>query len=323
MRLKFLHIWFLLLYLGVKANPPGIWEAMIGFPQAEVLSENTVRIPFSLADHLIVLEGEINGQTGNLILDTGSKHLVLNKAHFNHNPAQLRRGTGYAVNGTIDQVMAQRIQSFNFSTFNLPKTTADLLDLSHIENNKKTRILGIIGYDILLEYEVYIDFYLQQVTLFRTDKNGDRIDKHLFTDTPETAISFLQQGHSIIINTFLNDVPLRMALDTGAEINFLDLNTSKKALKGFRGIKPVKLKGMHKSQKEILAGKVYGLKVPELPPVGVMRTLLADLREMTQAYGTPVDGVLGYEFIAMKRFLINYKKKAIIFVKSPYSSTKS
>lgn len=290
---------------------------MINFPEAEVLSENTVRIPFRMADHLILVQGSINGKQGHLIIDTGSKHLVINKKHFKKQPIQLSSGVGYSINGSMDQIMAQRIQDFSFSTFEIPNRIADRIDLSHIEKNKKERILGIIGHDVLYDFEIYIDFYLNQITLFRTDRNGNRIDEHLFLDTPVSETPFEIRGHSIILNTTVNNTTLDMALDTGAEINFLDTKAPEKALKRFRGIKKVKIRGMGQKRSEMIAGKLYGLQLNNEQPIGVMRTILADLSEMTEAYGTRVDGVLGYDFIAMRRLLINYKKKAITFVKLP------
>ncbi|MCF6347444.1 MAG: hypothetical protein L3J20_03990 [Flavobacteriaceae bacterium] len=50
------------------------------FPKAEYISENTVRIPFKLIDHLIVIEAEVLNRKGNFIIDTGSDKLVLNRA---------------------------------------------------------------------------------------------------------------------------------------------------------------------------------------------------------------------------------------------------
>lgn len=296
---------------------------MINFPEAEVLSENTVRIPFRMADHLILIQGSINGKQGNLILDTGSKHLVINKSHFKKQPVQLASGIGYSINGSMDQIMAQRIQDFSFSTFEIPNRIADRIDLSHIEKNKKEKILGIIGHDVLYDFEIYIDFYLNQITLFRTDRNGNRIDDHLFLDTPVSEIPFEIRGHSIILNTTVNNTPVAMALDTGAEINFLDTKAPEEALKQFRGIKRIKIRGMGQKSSEMMAGKLYGLHLNNSLPIGVMRTILADLSDMTEAYGTQVEGVLGYDFIAMKRLLINYKKKAITFVKLPLSAKRS
>lgn len=323
MILKYLHIVFILLAIHASASPPEPWTATIAFPQAEVLSENTVRIPFRLADHLILLEGNINGHYGNLILDTGSKNLVINKQHFTKRRSGIRQGVGYSVNGNMGNILGQRIQHLAFSTFEIPHGVADLIDLSHIEKNKKQKILGILGQEVLHDFEVYIDFYLKQVTLFRTNNEGDRIDNHLFVDTPVAQIPFTRRSHSIIITTEIENTPLDMVLDTGAEINFLDAGISEEALSGFRAIKPVTVKGMGRKNREMMAGKLYNLRLPGNHPVGVMRTLLADLSKMTEAYGTSVDGVLGYDFIAMKRILINYKKKAIIFVKLPFNSNKS
>ena len=314
-----IHIACILTAFRVLADPPETLSATIGFPDAEVLSENTVRIPFELADHLILLKATINGNYGNLILDTGSKNLVLNKNHFRARDTYAHLSTGYGVNGMLEEVAAQRIFEFAFDDFRLTNHLADMIDLSHIEEDKKQKILGIIGQKVLYDFEIYIDFFLKQVTLFRTKSNGDRIDDHLFTDIATGTIPFSLEGHSIILNTRVNEIPLRMVLDTGSEINFLDSGIPEKALQNFRSIKKISFRGIENQKAEALAGKLYGLRLESDHPIGIMRTILADLDGMSKAFGTSVDGVLGFEFIGMQRLLINYKKKAVIFVKSPYN----
>lgn len=318
MKLLLTIISCLLFAPSLCADPPEELPAVIGFPGAEVLTENTVRIPFELADHLILLKATINGQYGNLILDTGSEHLVVNKKHFQSSKPRVTVSNGYGVNGALEDIPGQRISEFAFDGFRLPNQIADIIDLSHIEDDKKQRILGVLGKDVLFDFEIYIDFYLQQVTLFRTHRNGDRIDDHLFLDTPNGSVPFSLEGHSIVLNTWINNTPLRMVLDTGSEINFLDTDIPEKALENFRIIQKVRFKGMSKRKAEAFAGKLYRLRLETDHAIGVMRTILADLGQMSGAYGTSIDGVLGYEFIAMRRLLINYKKKALIFVNPPY-----
>ena len=50
---------------------------------------------------------------------------------------------------------------------------------------------------------------------------------------------------------------------------------------------------------------------------GPMKTVLTNLRKMNAAFGTRLDGVLGFEFFAQKRTIINYRKKKLYFIKSP------
>ncbi|WP_224491590.1 pepsin/retropepsin-like aspartic protease family protein [Robertkochia flava] len=319
MKHLFTYIIFTLAVFRLPATTVENQPATIGFPNAEVLSENTVRIPFDLADHLILLKATINGQYGNLILDTGAKNLVLNKVHFRTSKPHVDVTTGYGVNGVLENIPAHRVLDFAFDTFRLPGHLADIVDLSHIETEKKQKIIGIIGKEVICEFEVYIDFFLRQVTLFKLNPDGDRIDNHFFLDTPADSIPFSLEGHSIVLHTRINNTPLRMVLDTASEINFLDSGIPEKALENFRIIKRIHFKGIANKKTEAFAGKLYGLRLEKDLPVGIMRTILANLDGMSKAFGTSIDGVLGYEFIGMRRFLINYKKKAVIFVKLPYT----
>ncbi len=291
----------------------------IQFTKVEVLTEHTTRIPFKLVDHLIVVEAKTYGQVGNFIIDTGSEGLLLNEVHFKKSYNSYSSKTGAGVNGAVSISDEKRVPEFLLRDFNIKHKNAQIINLSHLEKTKKIRLIGIIGYDILKEYEVFIDFYLKQITLFKTDRKGNRIDTHLFLEKVTDSVDFKLKKHSIVLQGSVNGESLNFALDTGAEINQLSKSVSKKVLKKFRPIKRIKLRGMDQRKIEVLAGKLYGVKLTDRVYCGVMRTIITNLRKMNEAYGTKIDGVLGYEFIAMRRLVINYRKKKLYFVKLPYN----
>lgn len=292
----------------------------IRFPKAETLTENTIRIPFQLVDHLIVVKAEVTGREGNFIIDTGAETLVLNSVHFKkYNRRKYRTTTG--VNHTIDKTYMKKLDTFFLKGFAVNDIAADIIDLSHIEKSKKAEFFGIIGYKVLKDYEVFIDFYLKQITLSKTDKEGNRVDKHLLLEKITDSLSFRQKKHTIVLNAFINGEKVNFGLDSGAEINHLNNTVSKNILKKFVVLERIKVIGAGKRKKEAFAGKLYGVKLSNTIYNGVMRTILANLREMNNAYGTHLDGILGYEFLVNRRTIINYKKKKLYFI--PYPNTKN
>ena len=72
---------FLLFFSHIQAEE--IKLDPIVFPNAEVVNENTFRIPFKLIDHLMVVEAELFNKKGNFIIDTGSEQLILNQVLVN------------------------------------------------------------------------------------------------------------------------------------------------------------------------------------------------------------------------------------------------
>ncbi|WP_046757570.1 retropepsin-like aspartic protease [Kordia jejudonensis] len=288
------------------------------FPEAEFLNHYTARIPFKVIDQLIVVEAEFLNQKGDFIIDTGSETLILNKNHFPKGQFLTKKRTKTTgVTRIIDQPYERKLSEFILSTFSLKDKKSDVIDLSHIEKSKKMHLLGIIGYNILKDYEIFIDLYLNQITLTKLDTHGNRLDTKVYAEELSDSLDFELKKHTIVISGTINDKKVRFALDTGAEFNQLNKNSHKKILKNFRPMRTLSLIGAGNRKIKVLAGKLYNFRMSKTQGVGPMYTVITNLRKMREAYGTSVDGVLGYEFLKYKRTIINYKKEKIYFIKSP------
>ena len=293
-------------------------DVPILFPRAEILNEHTARIPFKVIDQLIVVEAKLMGKTGNFIIDTGSETLILNKAHFNtlyHFNEKKVQTSG--VHDFVDRPSERILSEFILQNFKLTDKLSDVIDLSHIEKIKKINVLGIIGYSILKEYEVFIDMHLSQITLSKTDAQGDRLDKKVYLEKIIDSIPFKLKKHSIILNTQIGDQKLKFALDSGSEFNQLNKRRTKKTLKYFYPIKRINLSGASGKKIEALAGKLYRVQLSETLYFGPMKTILTNLNNLNEAFGTNLDGVLGFEFFKQKRTIINYKKEKLYFINYP------
>lgn len=304
---------YTILFAGEEENSLNIL-----FPKAEFLNDYTARIPFKVIDQLIVVEAEFLDQKGNFIIDTGSETLILNKVHFPKGQRLTKKKTQTtSVTRIIDQPYERKLSEFILQNFNLKNKKSDVIDLSHIEKSKKMHLLGIIGYNILKDYEVFIDLYLNQITLSRVDKHGNKFDTKVYAEEIVDSLDFKLKKHTIVVSGFVNDQKVRFALDTGAEFNQLNKNSNRKILEKFRPIRKLSMVSADGKKIRVLAGKLYGFRMSETLGVGPMYTIVTNLRKMQEAYGTSVDGVLGYEFLKYKRTIINYKKEKLYFIKSP------
>ncbi|NAS30831.1 hypothetical protein GTQ40_07605 [Flavobacteriaceae bacterium R38] len=288
------------------------------FSKAEILNEYTARIPFKLVDHLIVVEAELYDKKGNFIIDTGSETLILNKVHF---PAHQRFNGGSqkkaGVTEIIDNSVQRTLNQFLLQNLSFSKINSDIIDLSHIEKSKKINLLGIIGYNILKGYEVFIDLYLKQITLTKIDKKGRKLDSRVYLEKINDSLDFKLVKHTIVLNGFIGGQKVKFGLDSGAEFNQINKSVNRKVLKYFTPEKKLDMMGMGNKKIEVLVGKLRRVKLSETVYVGPMNTILTNLRKMNEAYGIALDGVLGYEFLKYKRTIINYKKKKLYFVENP------
>ncbi|WP_460218597.1 pepsin/retropepsin-like aspartic protease family protein [Psychroserpens sp. MEBiC05023] len=312
-----LYLLILLFTLSLPSFANKGAKATMSFPKAEILNNYTTRIPFKLIDNLIVIEAELLNKKGNFIVDTGSETLILNKVHFETGISNASNRKTSGVIDVIDNPIEKRLKQFIIKGLVLEDKNSDVIDLSHIEVSKKIHLLGIIGYNILKDYEVFIDMYLNQITLSKIDSKGVKLDKRGYLETIIDTVNFKLKKHTIVLEANINDRKLKFALDSGAEYNQLNKRTSKKILKYFYPSKRLMLVGASGKKIEVLAGKLYRVKLTDQIYFAPMETILTNLNQMNEAFGTSVDGVLGYEFFRQQRTIINYKKEKLFFVEFP------
>lgn len=284
------------------------------FPQGAELGPHTIRVPFELAGRLIVVEAAVEGIRGNFIIDTGSSHLILNANHFSSGVSQ-RRVASIGATGTVEAVSVRPTRGFSWDSLAFDKIQAHIIDLGHIEEKKNIRVLGLIGYEVLKNFEVLIDFQLRQVTLTRTDKNGERLDSLAILEEADDSLGFRLQGHVITLDGWVDQTPVQFGLDSGAELNLLHSRVKRKVLDHFKISKRVNLNGMGQQDVEVLAGKLYRFRCNDRIRCSGMQTLLTNLDDINAAFNTKLQGLIGYEFLCMRRTIINYKKEKLYFLK--------
>ena len=265
----------------------------------------------------MVVEAELLNKKGNFIIDTGSESLILNKVHFPN--LYVHDKSAVKSSGVLNDTDAYKkfLKEFKLQNLSLKNANAHVMDLSHIEKKKNMNLTGIIGYSILKDYEVFIDLYLNQITLTKIDAKGNKLDKKVYLEKIVDSIGFQLKKHTIVLTTFVGNDKMNFALDTGAEINQLNTRKSKKVIKFFKPAKRIVLSGAADEKAEVLAGKLYRVKLNEQIYFGPMNTIITNLAKMSEAFGTSVDGVLGYEFFMQKRTIINYKKEMLYFIDYP------
>ena len=131
------------------------------------------------------------------------------------------------------------------------------------------------------------------------------------------SLDFNLKHHTIVVKGTINNQNVRLGIDTAAEFNQINKSINKKALKYFIPKKRLRLTGIGKRKIEVLAGKLHRVKLSETTYFGPMLTVLTNLSKMNEAFGTNLDGILGYEFFAQKRTIINYQKEKLYFINYP------
>ena len=125
-------------------------------PEKKIIVDNgddMVIIPFKRANNLILIEASIDTLSGNFVLDTGAPGLILNKTYFRESwssntfEATNATGSSSAVSKTI-------VRDFNINELHFSKINAEITELSHIENKRGVKILGLLGVNLFKDYEL-------------------------------------------------------------------------------------------------------------------------------------------------------------------------
>lgn len=269
----------------------------------------SITIPLKRAGKLFLIEARIDDQEGNLVFDTGSSGLVLNRTYFRKYLAE-QKPSGGGVTGSIGNVGQTYVKRLQISTLYYEKVRADIADLGHIENRRGVKILGLFGLNMITGFEVIFDANNNQLQLNRVDHYGNSLKP-----TPD-VIKYdftrkIEKIHNILmLKGKIGEKTLSFCLDTGAEINVLNSHEAKNVMRTIQINRRGRLTGAAAATSEILYGTMNDFVFGN-HQFGAMETILTDLDAMSESYGHTIDGMLGYDFWEKGIFRINFGKNEI------------
>lgn len=273
-----------------------------------------IDIPFKEKHGLIFVKAEVNGESGNFLLDTGAPLLMVNSRHFTNDSATKVDVDAQGIGGKINDMKMMHVDSFNVQGLQL--RDADLLatDLHHIEKKVRTKFLGLIGYDLLKDYVVTLDYDDNNVSLVRadtqatSDEYGSEPPVYLATAPIEMV------GHIPVITVTINGKPYKMGIDCGAEGNIMYEKYIPKLGANFKAKRKLKLGGAGKDVAKVPSGIIKEAKVGKVK-FEDMRTVFSDenLKTINDAYGSKLDGLVGYPFLRQYITAIDYAHMEVRF----------
>ncbi len=269
----------------------------------ELKEKTTIKIPLKRVDNLFFIEAELNGITGNFLLDLGAPCLVLNSTYFRDYQIDEDYYAGTLVSGT-DYVRRIEIKELNINGLLQKGLLAEVTDLGAIENNKGLKILGLLGVAIFKDYVFDLDVLKQQLVLHpRLDT--ETITTTLFLESPIRITNDL-----ITLKSKLNNINLVFSLDTGAESNIMDSKLPKEVFEGMRILKTAQVQDGNGATTEAILSLVKGIRIKKVD-LYKMPTLILNLKTMSRAYNKRIDGMLGFPFFSLGRIIIDFKKKRL------------
>jgi len=272
-------------------------------------SDDSITIPLRQAGRIFLIEANVDGETGYLVFDSGASGVVLNKTYFrNHVIIDSQNSSG--VNGKVNNVERVNIDHLEFTGLQYVNIVADITNLGHIENRRGVKILGLIGLNLLKDFEIIFDPAQNQLQLFQIDKKGERVNHSTEKFESDFTTSFEQKNSVIFIDAIMKGKSLRFCFDTGAETNVIDRYAPKGVINCITITRRSTLRGAGSGSTEVLFGTMNDFLIGQ-NNLSNLETIITNLDPLSDAYGTKIDGMLGYSFISKGVVCINFLKKEL------------
>ncbi|MBV8390026.1 MAG: aspartyl protease family protein [Mucilaginibacter sp.] len=268
---------------------------------------NNLVVPIKRAGNLIIVEAQIDTMQGNFILDTGAPYLVLNTTYFRNMPKIDDQESG-GVNGASAATFTTVVKNFSILDLHYSRLTADVTDLSALENGRRIKILGLLGTRLFSKLAITVDLFHNQLYIHKLNEHGDINPGEQLYDHPQLKTTFSYTNDVISFKVTIKEKSRWFAFDTGSEASLLDYNHFKKAMKSMEVINRSKLIGVGGTTFEIINTKIDSLTIGNVVFLN-NRVTITNLEKMSQFYGQSVDGVLGFDFFVRGIFTINFVKK--------------
>ncbi len=277
---------------------------------------DSVIVPLKRAGRLFFLDASVDNIQGNLIFDTGAMGLVLNATYFKNYVRKNIQSTA-GITGAVSDAAVITANEMKIGELKHKLVTANLVDLSHIENRRGIKVLGLIGFEKIKEFEINIDLSNQIIRLYRIDKEGIRTVAARADHFKPDQVQNIEIINGIIfVNVKIGGKTLRFCLDSAAETNALSNSVPKQVMDKFIITRSARLNGAGAQSKEVLFGKFSDFRIGDTP-LDSMTAILSNLEHLSDAYGVHIDGILGFDFFAKSVIRLNYvtKQMSIQFTK--------
>ncbi|MEL6257121.1 MAG: retropepsin-like aspartic protease [Bacteroidota bacterium] len=263
----------------------------------------SVTIPFKKSSGLIFVKAKINGKKENFILDTGAPSLILNTAHFEAGEES------EALRGVSGQISTSKVEVKKFDWEGIFGENFEVIsmDLSHLERATGVKFAGLIGYDLVKDYELMIDYDASELMLFKEGKS-----KYHQEIEPYDEISFSYISHIPNLSCKIGKKELMLGIDTGAANNLVNqhcyskIDGSQISILGSE-----ELRGANKGVSEVVSFSVSDFQISQQNYQG-MTFVQANISHL-QKEDEHFDGLIGYPVLSRQKTSINFPRQKMYF----------
>ncbi len=286
----------------------GVQTMTAEMPQAK--NDVSFTMPFKLHRNVIYVKAKLNGKVENFIFDSGCPTLVLNSKHKGNKTdgaagMEVRGIGGKNTTTTVD------MESFEFGAIKLGKTKSIGMSMTHLEKTTFRRMAGIIGYSLFQNYEVTFDYENKLLTFTKLDKEGNPEGGNKAGEKYD-SVKFNLVQHIPVFDIQVAGKPYKMGFDCGASTNLMYEKYIPEIKANLGKLKKVKMRGAGEKTVKAKRTKVQNITVSNVH-LDAQKYAFEDatLDQINSAYGSGIDGLMGYELLKSHKVVVNYIKKVI------------
>lgn len=276
----------------------------------ETPAQEIITVPMEIRDNVIVVTAKLNGIERKFIFDSGASSLYLNSRYFATDSIH-SMSTAQGVNSSISGQDIVHIDSFDFYGIKTQNQDFVMSDLSHLLKDEE--IYGLIGYQVIKDYDWLFDYANKTLTLIKPDKTADYISKmqHATYEIPLQMTS--ETSHIPFVKGKIGTEEVSLGIDCGAATNLLDIASFDKLKNNLTDITTADLTGISKQKADVQKASVKSLAIGEKLFENVP-TVFNDMSHLNSGWENKIDGLIGYEILSRQKTIVSIRNRKVIFI---------
>ncbi len=271
------------------------------------LTEISSTFSFSVHKKLVFVQARVDGQEGLFLFDTGISELTLNYDNFAH--YQVKEGEALTdINGAVEKSHRVFVMNFDWGDLHREKFTVQLMDMSTLSETVGEPILGLIGFEVIKDLEIAIDYDQRRMTLHRLDEAG-RARKPQWRN-PDHRLAFEMERHIPIFDLEMEPGKvLRVGFDSGAAMNVLDRRHRRAAKEDALRLYHIRYHGALSSSR-VPYYTLPQVRIEEELSLIHCKMAFPNLSHLWRN-GVQIEGLLGVDLFRLGRVALNFHQKEL------------
>ena len=298
------------IFLELNLAQASVKKIDTSFSPEDLTLPPSLNIPVRLVEGLILVEADVDGRHGTFVLDSGAPALMLNKREFATSNTQsvATADAPRGINGSVGGMSFYAIKRFDWMGIGFHDKEVATLDLAAVEEKLGgIPLLGPIGYNLLNQYALTLDYHAGRIELRRPGSATTAGPLPLLT------VPFKLRGHLPIIALTVDGKAYEMALDCGAQTNLLDQQYAPAFEKKLRKRSQDTLRGAGSGSRTVVSGQIPEMRLAGSLAFRHQQTVFTDISHLNQKPDQAViQGIAGYPMLSQYRTTIDYVNKQLM-----------